>query len=187
MNKGIEYWRKIKSELIGDYTIFSLRRDTSRSPRTGLDHGFFVLDTVDWINIVPVTPEGRVVLIRQFRHGTEEVTLEIPGGMVDDSDLSPAAAAGRELLEETGYAAEEIVHIGTVTPNPAIQSNRCHTFLARDASPIATPHFDGTEDIEFELVDLAQIPNLITSGQISHALVIAAFYFYDQFRSADIS
>jgi ADP-ribose pyrophosphatase len=183
MNREIRFWQKLKSELIGDFAVFSLRQDTSRSPRTGRDHRFFVLDTVDWINVVAVTPEGQVVLIRQYRHGTEAVTLEIPGGMVDATDGSPAAAAGRELLEETGYAAEEIIHIGTVTPNPAIQSNRCHTFLARNAQPVSAPQFDGTEDIEFELVDLAQIPQFITSGQIDHALVIAAFYFYEQYRN----
>ncbi len=178
----IERWRQIASKVLGDYRIFQLRQDTSVSPRTGKEHRFFVLETGDWVNIVPVTKEGKVVLIRQYRHGTEEVTLEIPGGMVDGEDGSPKESAGRELLEETGYQAEKLIHIGTVTPNPAILSNYCHTYLALNARPVAEPMMDGSEDIEFELVEAAEVPGMITSGQIQHALVIAAFYFYDQYQ-----
>lgn len=178
----VEKWSKLESQVLGDYRVFRLRQETSRSPRTGREHSFFVLDTGDWINVVPITPEGKVVLIRQYRHGTEEVTLEIPGGMVDEKDGSPFEAARRELLEETGYAAEELVHIGTVTPNPAILNNRCHTFLAQNVRRVTSPQLDGSEDIELELVPGSAIPEMITSGQITHALVIAAFYFFERSR-----
>lgn len=177
----IENWSKIASQVLGDYRVFRLRQDWSRSPRTGREHNFFVLETGDWVNVIPITPEGQVVLIRQYRHGIEAVTLEIPGGMVDSNDGQPGQSAERELLEETGYRAEKIIHIGTTTPNPAILNNRCHSFLALNARPITSPQLDGSEDIEFELVDIAAIPDLIASGQITHALVIAAFYFYDQY------
>jgi 8-oxo-dGTP pyrophosphatase MutT (NUDIX family) len=178
----VETWRKLASQLLGDYRVFRLRQDVSRSPVTGRDHTFFVLETGDWVNVIPVTPEGKVILIRQYRHGTEEVTLEIPGGMVDAEDTSPAVSAERELMEETGYAAEAIIPIGRVAPNPAILNNCCHSFLAVNARPVGPTRFDGAEDITFELADTADIPHLITSGQISHALVIAAFYFYEQYR-----
>lgn len=180
MKDKVREWSLIDSQPLGDYRVFQLRQDTRRSPRTGRQHTFFVLETGDWINVVPVTPDNKIVLIRQFRHGTEEVTLEIPGGMVDEGE-APESSARRELLEETGYAAEELVHIGTVTPNPAILNNRCHTFLARSAVHVAEPAMDGSEDIAVELVDASDVPALITSGQISHALVIAAFYFYSQY------
>lgn len=178
----IEDWSKLDSQLLGDYRIFRLREDTSRSPRTGREHNFFVLETVDWTNVIPVTPEGQVVLIRQYRHGTEEVTLEIPGGMVESEDDEPGEAAERELLEETGYRAEKLIHIGTMTPNPAIQDNYLHTFLAENARKVSKPQPEGTEDIEFDLVNISDIPEMIASGRINHALVIAAFYFYDQYR-----
>ncbi len=182
MSEEVKKWPRSERQLLGDYRIFRLRQDTRQSPRTGRHHTFYVLDTGDWINVVPVTPDNQVVLIRQFRHGTEEVTLEIPGGMVDEADESPLESARRELLEETGYMAEELIHIGTVTPNPAILNNRCHTFLAHDARLVSAPQMDGSEDIQVEVVDAAEIPELIASGQISHALVIAAFYFYGQYR-----
>lgn len=181
MNDKIQPWSRIDSLVLADYRIFRLRRDRSRSPRTGLEHEFFVLDTGDWVNVVPVTPDNRVVLIRQYRHGIEEVTLEIPGGMVDDDDGAAKETAERELLEETGYVAEEMIYIGSVTPNPAILSNRCHTFLARNVRPVGPPQLDGSEDIQIELADLDKIPGLIVGGQISHALVIAAFYFHEQY------
>lgn len=177
----IENWPKVNSQELGNFRVFTLRQDTSRSPRTGQEHDFYVLDTADWINVIAVTKENKVVLIRQYRHGAEEVTLEIPGGMVDSADESPRKSAERELLEETGYAASEFIHIGTTTPNPAILNNRCYTFWAPDARQVGPPNFDGSEDIQFELVDLVAVPDLITSGQISHALVIAAFYFYERY------
>ncbi|MGD8804805.1 MAG: NUDIX hydrolase [Chloroflexota bacterium] len=181
MSEELKDWPRIKSQQLGDYRVFQLRQDTRVSPRTGQKHNFFVLDTGDWINVVPVTPDNKIVLIRQFRHGIAEITLEIPGGMVDDNEL-PVSSARRELLEETGYEAEEMIHIGTVTPNPAILSNRCHTFLARNARQVSQPSLDGSEDIRVKVVNAAEVPTLITTGQITHALVIAAFYFYDQFR-----
>ncbi len=184
MSEELKDWPRLKSHILGDYRIFRLRQDTRVSPRTGQEHNFFVLDTGDWVNVVPVTPDDKIVLIRQFRHGIARVTLEIPGGMVDGDEL-PASTARRELLEETGYEAEEMIHIGTVTPNPAILSNHCHTFLARNARWVSQPSLDGSEDIRVEMVDAAKVPELITSGQITHALVIAAFYFYSQLRTAE--
>jgi 8-oxo-dGTP pyrophosphatase MutT (NUDIX family) len=178
----IKSWPIVDREAIGDYRIFSLRKDTSRSPKTGNTHDFFVVESPDWINVVPITPDGQVILIRQYRHGTEEVTIEIPGGMVDLTDSSPAESARRELLEETGYVAGELVLIGSVAPNPAFLNNRCYTYLALDARRVGEPQLDGTEDIEFELVPAAKLPELVVTGKITHSLVIAAFYFYEQYR-----
>lgn len=178
---AIKNWPKLNSSVVGDYRIFRLLKELSRSPRTGKEHAFYVLDSADWINVIPVTDQGKIVLIHQYRHGREEITLEVPGGMVDASDGSPQESAARELLEETGYAAHLISHIGTVTPNPAILNNRCYTFLAHDVQKIAEPSFDGSEDIEVELFELSSIQEFIASGRITHALTIAAFYFYEHF------
>jgi 8-oxo-dGTP pyrophosphatase MutT (NUDIX family) len=116
-------------------------------------------------------------MIRQYRHGSREVTLEIPGGLVDPGE-TPKKAAARELLEETGYDAEQWSKIGVVNPNPALFNNRCHTFLARNINRVRDPKPDQTEDIEVVLVPLAKIPRLILKGKIDHAMVITAFTHY---------
>lgn len=177
----VQEWEKLNSQQLANYRIFKARQDTSRSPRTGNTHNFFVLEAPDWINVIPVTPAGKVVMIYQYRHGSETVTLEIPGGMVDAEDSSPLESARRELMEETGYAVDEIIHIGTVDPNPAFLNNKMHTFLALNARKVQEPEFDRAEDIIVEEFDLADIPHLIRSGRIIHSLVVAAFYHYEHY------
>ncbi len=146
-----------------------------------------VLDCADWVNVVAVleTPgkADQVVLIRQWRYGSEDWTLEIPGGIVDPGE-DPADAASRELEEETGYRAGRIERLGQVSPNPAIQSNRCTTFLATNLERVGEPVGDGSEEIEVVLGPLASVPSQIREGVISHALVVAAFQFFDLYRSA---
>jgi 8-oxo-dGTP pyrophosphatase MutT (NUDIX family) len=178
----VKHWEKLSTEPLADYRIFNMRQDTRQSPRTGNEHRFYVLEAPDWINIIPITPEGKVVFIHQFRHGTERVTLEVPGGMVDDTDGNPGEAARREMLEETGYDAEQIIPIGSVEPNPAFLDNRCHSYLALNARWVQTPEFDGAEDIVVEEIPLTAVSHLITSGKISHALVICAFYHLEHLQ-----
>ena len=180
----IEPWDRRHREHREDYTVFTVHEEHSRSPRTGRDHTFYVIDSPDWVNVIPVTGDGQIVFVRQYRHGTKEVTLEVPGGMIDDDDGSPVVAARREMREETGYDTDDLVYLGRVAPNPAIQSNRCHTCLARNVQLVGRPALEGAEDIEVALVDPADVPGLITSGKIEHALVVAAFYLYDNVRAS---
>jgi 8-oxo-dGTP pyrophosphatase MutT (NUDIX family) len=175
----IDSWDILSHHDEADYRIFSVRRTRMRAPHTGREHDFYVIDAPAWINVVPVTADGQLVLIRQYRPGTDAVTLEIPGGMVDEGE-TPEAAARRELREETGYAAEDWTNLGAVSPNPALQSNRCHTFLAENAREDGAPELDVGEDIETTLIAPAKIPALITEEKITHALVVAAFYLYEQ-------
>jgi ADP-ribose pyrophosphatase len=124
-----------------------------------------------------------VILIHQFRHGIREVTLEIPGGLVEEKD-TPFSAAQRELLEETGCQAERWVDLGYVHPNPAIQDNRCHTFLALGVTEAGPQSLDEKEDIAVVRRPLAEIPALIREGEITHALVVAAFWrYFMEYRS----
>jgi 8-oxo-dGTP pyrophosphatase MutT (NUDIX family) len=180
----IRPWRRLDTEMVYTCRVFSLRRDRSVSPRTGTEHDFFVLDAGDWVNVVPLTADDEVVMVRQYRHGIGDFTFEIPGGMVDDEDASPAEAARREMVEETGYDSADLVELGVLHPNPAIQGNLLHTFLARGVGKLREPRFDTTEETEVELVPLADVPRLVRDGLISHALVVSAFHLLDLWRDA---
>ena len=175
-------WTIISSHVDKSYRVFNLRRDRARSPRTSETHDFYVLESPSWVNIIPLTPAKEVVLIRQYRFGIRDMTLEIPGGLMEPSD-SPEEAARRELREEAGYREETLIPLGSVHPNPAIQNNLCYTFLAANVFPVGQLVQDEREDIEVVLQPLSEIPRLIREGAISHALVIAAFYrFYMEYR-----
>lgn len=175
--RALHTWERLAAEIVYRCRIFALRKDRSRFSRDDREHEFHVIESPDWVNIVPITPDENVVLVRQFRHGVRAPTLEIPGGMVDAADASPLVAARREMVEESGYDAERIEPLGAIHPNPAIQANRCHTFVAWDVTRRYAPSFDSTEETEVVLVPLARIPDLIRAGEISHALVVVAFHW----------
>lgn len=178
-------WTFLYSRILYTCRIFSLKKEGYRSPRTGKDHEFYLLDSADWVNVIPLTPDGKTILVKQYRFGTRDFSLEIPGGMLDAGE-SPAGAAARELLEETGYKGEEPILLGMVHPNPAIQTNRCYTYLIKNVALQCPPQQDSTEDIEVQSASLADIPLLIREGKITHALVVAAFYWYFSNRSPDL-
>ncbi len=178
----MEPWVTESETLAYQNKLFRILERTNRSPRSGRAHPFFVLSTCDWVNVVAVTPENRMVLVRQFRHGTHSVTWEIPGGAVDPGETDPLIAAKRELREETGYEAPEWFFLGTVEPNPAIQDNRCHTYLAWGSVPTGAQDPDETEEIDVDTYDLDKVPGMVERGEITHSLVLTAFYHFDRWR-----
>jgi ADP-ribose pyrophosphatase len=171
-------WDVLETEAAYECRLFQVLKQMTRSPRTRKVHDFYVLKLRDWVNIVPVTPAGEIVLVRQYRHGVADVTLEVPAGIIDATDPEPMVAARREMREETGYDSELIEPLGVAHPNPALQDNRCHTFLARDVVRRFELQHDGTEFTEPVLVPRERIPDLIREGAISHALAIVAFHFF---------
>jgi ADP-ribose diphosphatase len=175
--KTLHTWERLASEIAYACRIFSIRRDRSRFSRDQAEHDFHVLESTDWVNIIPITRAADVVMVRQFRHGIRDCTLEIPGGMVDAADPSPLVAARREMIEESGYDSDRVEGLGSIHPNPAIQNNHCHSFVAYDVESRHDTHFDTTEETEVVLVPLARIPDLIRAGEITHALVVVAFHW----------
>jgi len=175
---SIQKWQVLDRDTHQDFRIFKAQWRTALSPRTNAKHKVLVLSGSNWVNVIALTPANEVVLIEQYRHGIEEVTLEIPGGMIN-KDEPPTEGGERELREETGYVGEQVSLLGTVHPNPAFQSNVCHTILVKNARKIAEQEFDSGEDIAVHLVPLKEIPNLIRDGKITHSLVILAFYWLE--------
>lgn len=168
-------WKRLGSGREHDYRILKIREDRVVNPRNGTEHPVALVECPDWVNVIPVTRDGRLVFVRQFRFGTWADSLEIPGGMLEAGE-SPEEAAARELEEETGYRAGRLERLGFVHPNPAVQTNRCHLFRALDCEEVHAGRQDDGEDVSVELHEREDLPRLLGT-QVTHALVLAAFLF----------
>jgi len=157
-----------------DYRVFSTSFVDAAHPRTGAVKRFSLIRCTDWVNVIAVTDDERIVMLRQFRPGTAKVCLEIPGGMIDDGE-DPVAAARRELAEETGYTGGEAELIGRVAPNPAIQNNTLYTVVVRGVARTQPPSPDDGEVLEVSTATLAECQRWLRDGTIEHALVVVAF------------
>jgi len=200
-------WKIRSSEELFRSGIFCLRRDQCELPDGRIMPRYYVLEFPDWVNVVPVTADGQIVLVEQFRHAAGETTIEIPGGSMDPEDLAknlsgeasgaglatePGSrpgfgrrrgpeferaverAAARELIEETGYEAERLIYLGAHLPNPAMQSNRMHTFLGVGCRKVAEPSPDPFEDIVVQLKSWPELLESVRSGAVNHSIVMAS-------------
>lgn len=180
MHDSPDTWKVTSSEKIADCRVFDVRKDKSIRASDGATATFFVIENPDWVNVVAVTKDRQLVLIEQFRHGSESLITEIPGGMVDDGEDAQAAAK-RELTEETGYVSERWVKVGESLPNPAIQNNTIHHFLALDCERTVEASFDDHESIAVHLVPLREVEDLVHNGTITHSLAVTALYYAQRY------
>lgn len=168
-------WKRARSEVAARYGVF----DVHRHEVVGEDrvsHTIHTIETPDWCNVVPVTRDGRIVLIRLHRFGIQGSSLEIPGGMIDPGE-DPLEAARRELLEETGYESERLVPLGNVYANPALQPTRLHMFLAEGCAPSEHgQRLEELEDCEVVLISPDELPDRLRRGEIGHALCWTALH-----------
>jgi 8-oxo-dGTP pyrophosphatase MutT (NUDIX family) len=181
----LDCWKTIEKKLVESFRpLFDAYRVERESP-TGNSGQFYVLDSHNWINVIVIDTSGCFVCVKQYRHGTDEVTLETPAGMVEP-DESPRESAKREVREETGYVSDNWREIGSVSANPAFLTNDCRHFLATDARQECEPSTDPHEEIEVELLDRNEFFEAIRAGDIDHSLTIASAYFYRDYKSSKI-
>lgn len=180
MNEKVRHpqrWRRLRSEPHATTRIFEVVRAIYQHPHRNKEQEFFVINAPDWVNVIAVTPARHLVLVRQFRYGTNDFSIEIPGGVIDPGE--DAVAAGlRELREESGYLGTGARLLGTVHPNPAMQSNRCHLVLVENVLPVADLEWDPDEEFEIMTKPIEEVYALAANGGITHAMVLNALLLF---------
>jgi ADP-ribose pyrophosphatase len=173
----IPTWQIEHSEMLLDARIFKVRRDRSTTPDGKRSGTFYVLDSPDWVSIVPVTTDGKVILVAQYRHGTGTISIETPAGLIEAGE-TPEAAAVRELREETGYTAQRWRTLGETDANPAFMSNRFTAVLAEDATLTDPTAWDEHEELALQLVPVGELPRLLRSGAIRNTYSVLPLCWY---------
>ncbi|MEM7647478.1 MAG: NUDIX hydrolase [Pseudomonadota bacterium] len=168
-------WKILGSESLFSAGLFHLKADRCELPDGRVMPRYFVMDFPDWVNVLPMTENHEALLIKQYRHASKEVHIEIPGGSMDPRlNENAEQAARRELLEETGFDCQEMIAVGSHFPNPALQSNCMHTFLARGCFEKQEQKLDAFEDLEIYRCSLEQLKDHIRDGDIDHSLMLAS-------------
>lgn len=143
---------------------------------TGIEGNFFAISAPEWVVIIPVY-QGNFVMVRQWRHAEDRITVELPGGVIEEGE-DPEVCAGRELLEETGFKAGKLTKLGTCSSNPALFKNHFHAFLAEDLIPTGEQHLDRDELLNYKLIPIEEVIENFGSGEYTHAFTGTAIMMY---------
>jgi ADP-ribose pyrophosphatase len=171
-------WKREGERVLASTKVIELRSVRYVHPVRGTQRDFVVAHAPDWVNVVAVTPDRKIVLVRQFRFGSNALSLEVPGGAIEEGE-DPVAAGLRELLEETGYGGGTVRPLGRVRPNPAIMDNWCHFVLVEGAVPTGPINWDTDEEIEVLTATVTDVLGWARSGTISHSLSVAALMLFE--------
>lgn len=170
-------WKTLSSEYLFNDQWFKVRKEVCETPGGKIVDPYYVYDFPTWVGAVPVTDDGRIVMVRQYRHALGETCIEIPGGCVDDTDKNFEEAIARELLEETGFVFSSYEYLGKISPNPSTNSNLLHMFLARGGKKIAGQQLDGNEEIEVMLLSIEELKQLLRENKILQAMHVACIIY----------
>lgn len=168
-------WEELRETTRGQSRLFHQIGALRRSPHTGREHEFTRLLCPDWVNVIALLPSGELLAVEQFRHGVDASTLEIVGGVCDPGE-EPLFSAKRELQEETGHISDHWVPLGDCAPNPAVQDNHCHFFLALDCQSIGQLKLDPSEELRVWALSWREWEAKLKAGEIVHSLVLTAFF-----------
>ena len=170
-------WQILDSEYLYKETWFTIRKDRCRTEEGKIIDPYYVYEFPTWVTALPITENGEVLLIKQYRHGIQKTIIEIPGGCVDDTDTSFESAIKRELLEETGYAFDSYEYLGQISPNPSTNDNYMHMFLALGGKKVQETAFDHNEDIEVLLVPMDELKRMLRNNEIVQALHVTTMLY----------
>lgn len=169
-------WKTIESQVLFQSNYAQFRKEVCELEAGRIMPNYYILDVRDWVNVVAITADGKIILVRQYRHAVKNITIEIPGGAIDDNGETPEAAARRELLEETGFEAGAQIFESKHFPNPALQSNQLWTYIFVDCVKIAEPNWDEFEEMEIDLVSFNELKDQVYGGLITHSLILASLF-----------
>ncbi len=178
---SVENWQSLEEKTLLETPVFDIKRRRAILNRENLEGAFYLIQAPAWVNILATTEDGRVILVEQYRHGIEEPTIEIPGGVVDQNE-NPQKAARRELLEETGYRVQRLHYLGKVSSNPALFTNYTHMYWGEDCRRHQSASTDRHEFIKTHLMPEDTFFERVKNGEIHHALVVAAAARYMLYR-----
>lgn len=170
-------WQILNSEYLYKETWFTIRKDICKTSEGKIIDPYYVYEFPTWVTALAFTEDGKIVLVRQYRHGIQQTILEVPGGCVDDTDKDYEAAARRELLEETGYAFETMEYLGKISPNPSTNDNWMHMFLAKGGKKVQDLQLDHNEDIEVVIVTLDELKEMLRKNEILQALHVTTILY----------
>lgn len=179
MKKDQQGWEITGEEEIASYPIFSIKKSRRVNPASQSEIELILFDGLDWVNVIAFTPSGDLILVNQYRHGSEEWTLEFPGGCIEKNEKDPKTAVLRELKEETGYEAGRVEYLGMLRPNPAMYNMRNYFFVAHDCKQVTTQSLDDGEDINVIVKPYREILDAVKAGNFTHGMCTAALALFE--------
>lgn len=170
-------WKLLNSEYLHKEPWLTVRKDKAETPDGKIVDAYYVHEYPDWVNAVALTEDGKIIMVKQYRHAIGRTLIEIPGGTLDDTDPDPEFGMRRELLEETGYAFDNMINMGAVSANPSTNTNLTHMFLATGGKKVQEQQLDHNEDIEVILMTVEEVKALLMGNQIIQSLHATCLFY----------